>query len=70
MMPLCVAEVGEENTIKKVGGSEELKKYMENLGFVVGGSVVVLTANGENLVVKVKNSRIALSKEMARRIMV
>ena len=70
MMPLALAEVGEENTIKKVGGSPEVKKHLENLGFVVGGSVTIINTLGGNVIVNVKESRVAISEEMARKIMV
>ena len=70
MMPLSLADVGEENTIKKIGGNTEVKKHLENLGFVVGGNVKVISALGGNVIVNVKGSRIAISEEMARRIMV
>lgn len=70
MMPLMLAGIGEENTIKKIGGSPEIKKHLEDLGFVVGGSVTVVNALGGNVIVNVKESRIAISEEMARRIMV
>lgn len=70
MMPLMLAGIGEENTIKKIGGSPEIKKHLEDLGFVVGGSVTIVNALGGNVVVNVKESRVAISEEMARRIMV
>ena len=70
MMPLMLAGIGEENTIKKSGGSPEIKKHLEDLGFVVGGSVTVVNALGGNVIVNVKESRVAISEEMARRIMV
>ena len=70
MMPLTLAEVGEENIIRKVGGKQEVKAHLENLGFVVGGTVTVVSAIGGNVIVNVKNSRIAVSREMAQRIMV
>ena len=70
MMPLSFADVGEENTIKKIGGSPEVKKHLENLGFVVGGSVKVITALDGNVIVKVKEARVAINDEMARRIMI
>lgn len=70
MMPLMLAGIGEENTIKKIGGSPEIKKHLEDLGFVVGGSVTVVNALGRNVIVNVKESRVAISEEMARRIMV
>ncbi len=70
MMPLALAEVGEENIIKKIGGSPEVKKHLENLGFVVGGSVKIINTFGGNVIVNVKEARIAISEEMARKIMV
>ena len=70
MMPLMLAGISEENTIKKIGGSPEIKKHLEDLGFVVGGSVTVVNALGGNVIVNVKESRVAISEEMARRIMV
>ena len=69
-MPLNLADIGEENIIKKVGGSPEIKKHLENLGFVVGGTATVINALGGNIIVKVKESRVAISEEMARKIMI
>ena len=70
MIPLIYATVGEEVIIRKIGGSPETKKHLENLGFVVGGSVKVITSLDGNLIVKVKESRVALNDDMARRIMI
>ena len=70
MMPLTLANVGEENMIKKVGGKAEGRAHLENLGFVVGGSVTIISTIGGNLIVNVKDSRVAISKEMAGKIMV
>ena len=70
MMPLNLADVGEENIIKKIGGKSEVKAHLENLGFVVGGAVTVLNTIGGNIIVNVKESRVAISKEMAQKIMV
>lgn len=70
MMPLAYATVGEENIIKKIGGNPEVKKHLENLGFVAGGRVTVINTISGNLVVNVKEARIALSREMAQKIMV
>ena len=70
MMPLLLADVGEENIIRKVGGSPEMKKHLEDLGFVVGGTVTVVSAIGGNLIVNVKESRVAVSREMAGKIMI
>lgn len=70
MMPLIFAPVGEESIIRKVGGSPEVKKHLENLGFVPGGNVVVINELSGNIIVKVKESRVAISREMAQKIMV
>lgn len=70
MMPLTLAEAGEENIIRKIGGKQEVKAHLENLGFVVGGTVMVVNAIGGNVIVNVKDSRVAVSKEMAQKIMV
>lgn len=70
MMPLTLAAVGEENTILKVGGRPETRKHLENLGFVAGGSVTVITTLGGNVIVNVKESRVAISREMAQKIMI
>ena len=70
MMPLMLAQVGEENIIKKIGGSPEVKQHLENLGFVVGGTVKVVNALGGNVIVNVKESRGAISEEMAKKIMI
>lgn len=70
MMPLTLAAVGEENVIKKVGGSPEVKKHLENLGFVPGGAVTVITSMNGNIIVNVKEARVAISREMAQRIMI
>ena len=70
MMPLNFAAVGEENVIRKIGGSPETRKHLENLGFVVGGKVKVVQTIGGNLIVNVKESRVAISKEMAQKIMI
>lgn len=70
MMPLTLAETGEEAVIKKVGGKADLKKHLEDLGFVAGGNVTVITMMGGNVIVNIKESRIAISKEMAGKIMI
>ncbi len=70
MMPLILAETGEENTIKKIGGTPETRKHLENLGFVVGGTVTVINSLGDNVIVNVKETRVALDGSMARKIMV
>ncbi len=70
MMPLSLANIGEENTIKRIGGKPDVKKHLENLGFVVGGSVSIITSMGGDIIVNVKEARVAISKEMAQKIMV
>ncbi len=70
MMPLILADTGEENIIRRIGGSPEMKKHLEDLGFVAGGVVTVMNTIGGNLIVKVKESRVAISKEMASKIMI
>jgi ferrous iron transport protein A len=70
MMPLVLASTGEENIIRKVGGSPDMKKHLEDMGFVAGGAVTVLNTIGGNLIVKVKESRVAISREMAGKIMI
>ena len=70
MIPLCLAEKGEMQIIKKIGGSPEVKQHLENLGFNVGGEVMVVNSLGENIIVKVKEARVALSDGLARKIMV
>lgn len=70
MMPLTLANAGEENTILKFGGSAEVKKHLEDLGFVAGGTVSIVSSLGGNVIVKVKEARVAISEEMARKIMV
>ncbi len=70
MMPLSLASHGEENLIRKVGGNPETKKHLEDLGFVAGSTVTVVSAMHGNLIVKVKESRVAISEEMARKIMI
>lgn len=65
MMPLTLAAIGERNTIRKVGGSPEVKKHLENLGFVVGSDVTIINTLGGNVIVSVKEARVAISREMA-----
>ena len=70
MMPLPLADIGEEYLIRKVGGSPEVKKHLEDLGFVAGGTATLITVLNGNVIVKVKEARVAISEEMARKIMV
>lgn len=69
-MPLTMVRTGEPNVIKKVGGKEETRRFLENLGFVTGGIVTVVSEMGGNMIVNVKDSRVAIGKDMANRIMV
>ena len=69
-MPLMYAEIGQTQIIKKIGGNPEVKKHLEDLGFNVGGQVSIVSSLGKNLIVKVKESRVAVSDELARKIMV
>ena len=69
-MPLTMATCGEPNTVKRVGGKEETKKFLENLGFVTGCEVTVVSTVSGNLIVNVKDSRVALGKDMANKILV
>ncbi len=70
MMPLTMAKVGEPNTIKRIGGREETKKFLENLGFVTGGVVTGVSEISGNMILNVKDSRVALGKDMANKIMI
>ena len=70
MMPLSMVKEGEPNIIKKVGGKEETRKFLENLGFVTGGTVTVISQTGGNMIVNVKDSRVAIGKDMSNKIMV
>ena len=70
MMPLTLTDPGEEAVIRRVGGNPETKKHLEDLGFTVGSSVTVMNTIGGNLIVKIKESRVAISREMASKIMV
>lgn len=70
MMPLNMAKTGEENRIKKVGGNSETRKFLENLGFIPGGTVTVISQISGNIIVRVKDSRVAINREMASKIMI
>ena len=70
MMPLALADMGSENMIRRIGGSPEVRKHLGGLGFVAGGSATVVAAMNGNLIVKVKETRVAISEEMARKIMI
>lgn len=69
-MPLTMAETGRELEIRRIGGKEETRCFLESLGFVMGGFVNVVSMTGGDLIVKVKDSRVAISREMANKIMV
>ena len=70
MMPLTMVQAGEPNVIRRVGGKEESRRFLENLGFVAGGVVTVISETGGNMIVNVKDSRVAIGKDMANKIMV
>ena len=70
MMPLTFASSGEDAIVKKIGGKPEVKKHLENLGFVVGSEINVITEQNGNIIVKVKEARVAISKEMANKIFI
>ena len=69
-MPLTLAKTGEVNSIKKIGGKEDIRRFLESLGFVSGGDVTVVAENVGNIIVRIKESRIAISREMANKIMI
>lgn len=69
-MPLTLAREGEALSIKRIGGKEEIRRHLESLGFVPGAFVTIISMNGGNVIVNVKESRVAISKEMANKIMV
>ena len=70
MIPLTFADPGQENIIRKVGGNPEVKRHLENLGFTPGGNVTLISSLGGNVIVKVKEARIALNEEMAKKVMI
>lgn len=69
-MPLSMAKEGEQNIVKRVGGKEDTRRFLENLGIVVGGTVTVVSEAGGNLIVNVKDSRVALGRDMANKILI
>ena len=69
-MPLTMLNIGETGEIKRIGGNEETRRFLANLGFVQGAEVTVLSAIGGNVIVNIKDSRVAINKDMARHIMV
>ena len=70
MIPLTMTQIGVENSIKKVGGKEEIRQFLANLGFIPGSHVTIVTKSGGNVIVSIKESRVAVSREMASKIMV
>lgn len=70
MVPLTLTDIGVEQVIQRIGGKPEVKKHLENLGFVAGGSVTVRNMLGGSVIVSVKEARVAISEELARKIMV
>ncbi|MBQ7070990.1 MAG: ferrous iron transport protein A [Ruminococcus sp.] len=70
MMPLVSAKIGEACTIKRIGGKADVKKHLEDLGFSVGGKVTVITVMGGNMIVNVRDTRVAVSRELAMKIMI
>ncbi|MGM9942959.1 MAG: ferrous iron transport protein A [Erysipelotrichaceae bacterium] len=70
MMPLTLAEIGKENIVKRITGKQQVKSHLEDLGFVVGSPITVINTIGGNVIVNIKESRIAISREMAQKIMV
>lgn len=69
-MPLSMVKAGEPSVIKRVGGKEDTRRFLENLGFVAGGTVTVVSETGGNMIVNVKDSRVAIGRDMANKIMV
>lgn len=70
MIPLLLADIGQESIVRKVGGTAEVKQHLADLGFKIGAPVTVVSAIGGNVIVKVMESRVAISREMAQKIMV
>lgn len=70
MIPLALSSVGEEQVIRKIGGTEDVKRHLENLGFTLGSTVTIINSLAGNIIVKVKESRVAINEELARKIMV
>ena len=69
-MPLTLAQVGQINAVKRIGGKEEVRRFLNSLGFIEGSEVMLISQNQGKVIVKVKESRVAISKEMARKIMI
>ena len=69
-MPLTMASIGEVNIIKRVGGNEETRRFLANLGFIPGAEVTVMSSIGGNVIVNIKDARVAVNSDMARHIMI
>lgn len=69
-MPLTMAQIGERNAIKRVGGKQETKKFLENLGFTVGSTVTIISKLNGSVIVNIKDSRVAIDQDMANKIMI
>ena len=69
-MPLTMMGIGETNTIKKIGGREDTRKFLANLGFVAGGIITIISKTEGNLIVTIKDTRVAIDKDMANKIMI
>lgn len=69
-MPLMMARAGECNTIKRINGQDETKRFLENMGFIPGGAITIVSEIGGNMIVNIKEARVAISKSMANRIMI
>ncbi len=69
-MPLTMAKEGEVHIIKRIGGKEDVRRFLETLGFVVGAEVIVVSKIGGNVIVNIKESRVAVNREMANKIMI
>ena len=69
-MPLTLAQAGQINTVKRIGGKDEVRRFLNSLGFIEGSEVMLVSQNQGNVIVKVKESRVAISKEMASKIMI
>ncbi len=69
-MPLTLAQTGQINAVKRIGGKEEVRRFLNSLGFIEGSEVMLVSQNQGNVIVKVKESRVAISKEMASKIMI
>ena len=70
MMPLAMAEIGDVNTIRKISGRDDVRRHLAELGFVVGAEVRLISRLGGNLILSVKDSRVALDRTMAMRILI